>query len=74
MMIQVTAYEALGGLQVHAIKADASPAGYQWTQLVSELASLPSWYDGDVWDALWVVGGLLQERAIERGNGPSQPF
>lgn len=67
-MIQVTAYDLLGTLQVQVTSSVAHDTGYEWTHLVTERLEVADDCEG-VWDRLWLLGRLLVERAQERGGG-----
>lgn len=73
-MIQVTAYECMGALQLQVTRSDASETGYQWTHLINEMVEIPSWLEGDTWDAVWLIAEHMHQAAMRRaeGNRPKQ--
>lgn len=64
MLIQVTAYECLGGLSVQVTTAKAHPQGYGWEHRILE--SIDTKGMSEPWDLIWLIGQLMSERAIER--------
>lgn len=66
MLIQVTAYETLGGLTVQVTTAHPSPKGYGWEHRILETVDTKGM--SDPWDLVWLVGELMAERAKQHGQ------
>lgn len=68
MMFTLNAYEYFDAWQVSLQRAHATGAGYQWTNMLTELWRPPVTIDSEPWDIAWGLGQLLSERALERGK------
>lgn len=72
MHMQVMLYPVMGSWQITVSKHAASETGYEWSQLISDLVTLPDYLTDDPWDVLWYACQHLCEEAI-RHTGQMPP-
>jgi len=72
MHMQIMIYPVMGSWQITATKHAATDVGYGWTQLISDLVTLPDYLTDDPWDVLWYACQHLAEECI-RHTGQMPP-
>lgn len=65
-LIQVTAYPMMDQLMVQVTTCTAVENGRKWEHRIMERLAVPG-DAGDPWDAIWALGQLLCDRALQYG-------